>query len=292
MFGLGNWVKQSVSAGGTGNLTVASVTGFDTFASQFGDGTTTPPARYFRYVISDGNNFETGIGHMSATTTLVRDLIEMKIDTGTMSRYPGAGLTVSTSAFVYCDYAAQHEPLPYVANAASTTGGVGAGYHQGSYATAAFSMPNFVYMPFFLPLSGIYSGITWHFSSIGTATKCRFGVYDVATNGKPGTQILTTADISGASLATGDHNTSFSASAYLAAGWLYLAFVADAAITWNNRNVYATTGQGPAGVFTNGQDIYTFYDSAVGWTTLPATATGANNGTTPYLPLFSLTRSV
>ncbi len=64
-------VQESTVTTGTGNLTTASVTGYVTFSTAFSTGV----ANLFYYVISHDANWETGIGYMSAATTLVRNTV-------------------------------------------------------------------------------------------------------------------------------------------------------------------------------------------------------------------------
>lgn len=68
----GNWLRQTTTTTGTGSITLDAVTGFPTFNDIFGT------TAYFSYTIlsdSDGTPIETGIGHMSSSTVMVRDKI-------------------------------------------------------------------------------------------------------------------------------------------------------------------------------------------------------------------------
>lgn len=64
-------VKDTSTTTGTGNLTLAGSppTGFQSFNTAFGTDT------YFFYTIEGGAEWEVGKGHLSASTTLVRDTI-------------------------------------------------------------------------------------------------------------------------------------------------------------------------------------------------------------------------
>jgi hypothetical protein len=70
-----NLVHQTTTGTGTGNLTLSTVNGKQSFAAAFGTGATT---NVFIYFISnrDAAEWERGIGHMSDATTLVRDTVE------------------------------------------------------------------------------------------------------------------------------------------------------------------------------------------------------------------------
>jgi hypothetical protein len=74
MASIGNLVHQTSASTGTGNLTLASVNGKQTFAAVFGTGT---PTDLFYYFISNRSaaEWEWGTGHMSDSTTLVRDTV-------------------------------------------------------------------------------------------------------------------------------------------------------------------------------------------------------------------------
>lgn len=67
-------VHQTSTSTGTGNLTLSSVNGKQSFATAFGTGVTT---NVFWYYISNqgASEWEYGTGHMSDSTTLVRDTV-------------------------------------------------------------------------------------------------------------------------------------------------------------------------------------------------------------------------
>ena len=240
MFGIGNWIKETTTTSGTGNITLSSVTGYDTFGSQFGDATTNTPARYFQYTIKDGNNWETGIGHMSTTTVLVRDVIQMTLTAGSMARY-GSALTLSGgSCDVFCDLSVDMNLGPYCQGAASTSQGVPFMRHGTATTTQALAA-NFAFMwPIYLPLAGVYTGIRDHVSATA-GTKYQWGIYSVGTDGFPLSLLARTADITPA---TGNNQRAWNASAtvFLHVGYYYLVWSGDGAITVNTMQIY---GQNP-----------------------------------------------
>ncbi len=69
-----NLVHQTTTSTGTGNLTLAAVNGRRSFDTAFGNGGTT---NVFDYFISnrDATEWERGTGHMSSSTTFVRDTV-------------------------------------------------------------------------------------------------------------------------------------------------------------------------------------------------------------------------
>ena len=76
---LGTWINQTTTTTGTGNLTLASVTGYPEFSTQFSSG------QRFQYQILDdstGAPIESGIGYLSSGA-LVRERIECTMVSGT-----------------------------------------------------------------------------------------------------------------------------------------------------------------------------------------------------------------
>jgi hypothetical protein len=74
MVAIANLVHQSSSSTGTGDFTLASVNGKQTFSDAFGTG----GSEAFFYFISNRGaaEYEWGLGHMSDATTLVRDTVQ------------------------------------------------------------------------------------------------------------------------------------------------------------------------------------------------------------------------
>jgi hypothetical protein len=66
---LADRVKDTTTTTGTGNITLAGAapTGFQTFNAAFGT------SAFFYYCVEGGAEWEVGLGHLSASTTLVRD---------------------------------------------------------------------------------------------------------------------------------------------------------------------------------------------------------------------------
>lgn len=100
-------VQDTTTTTGTGNLTLSgsAPTGFQTFNAAFGTNT------YFYYTVATAGSseWEVGEGHLSASTTLVRDTIQASSN---------AGAAVNFSAGtknIFCTIAAydqQHDSSP------------------------------------------------------------------------------------------------------------------------------------------------------------------------------------
>ena len=70
-------VKETTTTTGTGNITLAgAATGFITFNTAYSTG------NYFYYCIALSGEWEVGLGHLSGSTTLVRDAILASSNSG------------------------------------------------------------------------------------------------------------------------------------------------------------------------------------------------------------------
>lgn len=91
---LGDRVKDTTTGTGTGNLTLSGTapTGFRDFNTVFGLNTSFP------YVIDDGaGNWESGVGYLSASTTLVRSTVRNSSTGGAAIDFAAGSKTV------FCD---------------------------------------------------------------------------------------------------------------------------------------------------------------------------------------------
>lgn len=184
MSGLANLAKETISAGGTGNLTLSgAVTGHVTLNNAVGTN------RFFTYVINDGNDYEIGLGRLSASTTLVRVEVQQTIVSGTIDFTSPAALNVSTSATVGIDTAVQgimggHSGYSYAASGVQgimSFGTVNAG------GTAAGGFNGFLNMdPFYWPASKYVTQCMVHVVGTAASAVLRIGIWNKATNGKPG----------------------------------------------------------------------------------------------------------
>jgi len=75
--------RETTTTTGTGNVTLGgAATGFQSFNTAFGTSTT---QNLFIYVLVDSTNqWEVGEGHLSASTTLVRDTVQASSNSGSL----------------------------------------------------------------------------------------------------------------------------------------------------------------------------------------------------------------
>ena len=79
-------VMETTTTTGTGSLTLAGAkAGYQSFATAFGSG-----SRVVGYAMSDGTDWEVGVGTFNGTTGLTRDRIEASSNSGNAVNW-GAG---------------------------------------------------------------------------------------------------------------------------------------------------------------------------------------------------------
>jgi hypothetical protein len=165
-------VKDTSTTTGTGNFTLSgsAPTGFQTFDAALGHA-----GNYFYYVIDGGAEWEVGIGHLSASTTLVRDVVLASSNSGSAVSF-SAG-----TKNVFCDLAAGGIPQT-IALATDTT------YNNTSaYANTGLNLPvvaGGVYKVDIFLIASLH-GTTPKFDfNGGTATATQFqGVWEYQADG-------------------------------------------------------------------------------------------------------------
>lgn len=152
-------VKETSVSTGTGDFTLAgAVTGYQTFDAAFGHA-----GNYFYYCIEavDGNGvptgqWETGEGHLSASTTLVRDTL--------LASSTGSAVSFSAGTKnVFCTVAAQYfaNPKRYFAKLTQS----------GTSAPSATELHN-----------NLGVTVNWNYNSVGTYTSDSLGAGDLTAN--------------------------------------------------------------------------------------------------------------
>lgn len=235
---LANWIRQtSTSPGGASDLTVAAVTGYPTLHGVFGT------ARYFGYAILDdssGAPIEAGIGHMSDSTTLVRDRILATYSGGTYDDIAPAAVSLSngTTYRVICTGEAGMYggtiPGLFDHNAIlGLSGGTRKLYSDGANnpnGTRALTANRQYVMPFLLNSIAEINELGCYVTTGVASSKVRFGLYALRQDGYPKTLLAESS--SGSSSATsGSRATSSISAMRLYPGWYATSIVSDGAIT-------------------------------------------------------------
>ena len=252
-----NRVRETISVGGTGNITLAgAVTNFVSFSSSIALN------RYFYYWIVDGANWECGIGHLSAIDTLVRNVI--------VDGSSGAGVAINASvgADVFSEAPASGEITTMPPISTITTRGVSAAnLNSGNVSTYTAVTDRLYLIPVHVAYNGKIGAIRAYINTVATVgSKCRLGIYLMGADSRPGEIIFESADIS--TLATGGVSATFTAARL--PDWVYLAFAADGDPVMRSyastSMIYSPVGTGNYGVgpFSGVKQTLTS-----GWTALP-----------------------
>lgn len=229
-----NRARETISSGGTGNLTLSgAATGHQTFYAATGSLLTV----YVDYWIEDGSAWETGIGHLSASTTFVRDLMH--------ASSTGSALNVSTSAEIFSEAHGGgliHEPAG-IADAATATFGVHSAHIVDLTTNASMTGGRLYVLPFLMMQGRDIDAVIIRPTSINSS-KYRVCEYVLQPDGFPGAKLWETADITPATAIT----TATITQRYWAPGWHYLGFQCDVTDTFNGAQTNAGQSANPIGV--------------------------------------------
>jgi hypothetical protein len=279
---LANWVKQSTTSSGAGNLTLASVSGYPTFSQQFGIN------QPFSYTILDDATLapiETGWGKMTSATNFVRTLVLNTMVGGTFTTAGATAATLPAGTYqVICASSMQ-------------LGGVTAipGFHPLASVKAAVMYPHIVAAngralvantPLFV-CGRIEAGrgllsLGANVTTLGGAgtDKFRMGVYSINPDGSIGDLVCQTGDM--LPNTTGMKSASIVGGTYqLPPAWYYVAFLSTVAVTVKaSQGGNATIAQTlPTGMEATGANTYNFGSAnavAAGWAAMPSTLVSAS----------------
>lgn len=289
---LGNWISQTTTSTGTGNLTLVSTSGFPTFNDIFG------VTEYFWYQILDdatGAPLESGIGHLSNSTTLVRDRV---VATYTSSTYDNTTPTAVTlpagTKRVICSIE-ENATMPSIPAVQGSFGQkliVPDGLQLGANTKNIGTNTAFLYCSRWACSSEITALACQVTTLAGTGTdRIQIGIYATDHNGLPGSLIARTGDI--APNTTGFKSASLiGGNLRLPPGWYWWAIASNVApvVTagsaggQNNSVLASPMGATAGGVNTR----YSFFTASItsGWTALPSSLTlaGATSITADFPP--------
>ncbi len=196
---LGNWIKQTTTTATNGDLTLAVVTGFPPFSSQFAIG------EYFYYGVlndADGTPIESGIGHLSSSTVMVRDKPLATYVSGTYNdNDPAAATLPAGTKRVICS-AEQNNSSPNPLNIGAVTSGIralfptgwpipgGAGISGAVTANLSYYVPILIKTP--LTVNNLQFRVT---GSVVAGSTAKVGLYLPTLTGRPGSLIEQSASI-------------------------------------------------------------------------------------------------
>lgn len=266
-----NGVYETTTTSGTGTITLSAVTGRPRF-SDAGVGAVVP------YAIKDGNNWEWGMGTVSASNTLARSIISATYVSGTYDNTSPTAITLSgSSADVYLAGIAENitPGMPIISSTYGRKAVMSPHWNTYASGTLTVSADRLYLLPFRVDSAYDINGFHIDMNTAGAAsTKARIGLYRMKSDGQPGALIVETADID-TSVAAAVLSPSVTQTR-IAPGWYYIALVCSGTPTFQAYPSSAI-GISPLGL-ENGAGsmlpIQAIYKSIAGWAALPADPTG------------------
>ena len=269
---LGNWIKCTTATTGTGNLTVAAVSGFPTLSDVFAINL---PIAY-TVLNASGQPLEAGIGYLSDATTFVRGAIKATYVSGIYNdSNPTAATLAGTSTLICTPIASSLESMMPTVDGTSTVGrfltSAGRSIPSG---TQALTADRLYYVPFLFKCGAPVVSMALSVSTLQAASKARIGLYAVNQNGYVGALIAQTGDLDTTS--TGLKIGTLSSPKRLAPGWYVAAIAANLNISVvpHTSSTAQVFGGSPFGFATGGVSAIDYRYEALtsGWTELPANA--------------------
>lgn len=291
---LANWVKQTTTTTGTGDLTLSSVSGFPTFNDGFGVG------RHFYYTIlndADGTPIESGIGHLSASTTLVRDKV---LATFASSTYDNTSPTAISLASGTKRVICAGEASGFAGGAPSFNRNASLGatkyrtsshvlVHDASSSAVTLTADRLYFVPYLLDCQADVDSIAVRVGTGAAGSSLRLGIYDTDHNGHPGARLGETSALDCSSSST---NLSGSITPIkLTQGWYWLAIVSNGAPVVGRYSYMEQSVIGSQSA--NLIQTYGYFYASHTFGTLPATGTttslsGVTASSSAYLPALFL----
>lgn len=277
---LANGAKETTTTTGTGTVTLSAVTGFPRFSDILGVGALVD------YAIRSGDAWEWGIGTLAAGNTLERSIISAKYESGTYSKNPASGVSLSGTSDVFCTaHSATIAPaLPAMPQRGSLKrvilNGVPANYRART--NAAMSASQIMFFPYQVDLRCRVTKVGVSAGASVAGAQCRVGLYAVNGDGTPGALLFESGLLEPVTSGTDYLNTITEHD--LLPGWYWGCIHTGA----TPPNLYMfDTGNGPlsaagfdaAGLAIRG--IGYWYRSSVALAPLPADAVSGVSFTTP-----------
>lgn len=286
---LGNWHKQNgtVASAGTGPISLSAITGLPTFNARYGIN------RPFQYTVlnTDGTPVSSEFGYLSDATTLVRSKVLETFD-GTTLNITGSALPSLSGSY-----------LIEAAGDASLLGvNIPNIYNAGQYSKRYSNLPvtnvsglsneglaagRTVYVPVYVGVSGVITGLMADIVTAVAGSTFRIGLYNMLPDGTPGSLIVDSGDMSGA---TATAVTASITPIKLMPGWYIGAIIASGAIALRSAPGMSETPFGWSGTISRYKTIYCYNGGTYGPlpTTAPAgwpftTSTNATSGNAPMI---------
>jgi hypothetical protein len=274
-----NNVQESTTTTGTGNITLAGASeDGNTFTSKY------VLNQRFPYLIDDGAGVrESGIGYLSASTTLVRETPL----SGSLVNFGAGTKQVFVSATSEINgVSAQGQSLTATLDHKIVKS---ANYTRSSGGASSFIGTRVYFIPYLLDYSGSFDALATFVSTTGGAGDIFLGLYTRGADGLPDMRLLTNATSLDPTVSGIQYGTFAEQS--LSLGWYFVAFTCDVTISVSNIGSANYTRPVHLGVDGNSMfDVQGLYYVDGSLTELPAIVgarswTVATTSTVPFVGL-------
>lgn len=278
---LGNGIKQTTATTGTGALTTVQVAGFPMLSDIY------PINVAFPYTLVDaaGLFLESGIGYLSASTTLVRFKILSTYQSAVYANSAPAAVSLTgTTTILGTPHANSLESmLPAIDTVSANVHKYHTSAHRTvAITTGALTALRVYYVPFLVRYGQQIANMSMQVTTAGAGgTVATMGIYAVGRDGYIGVKLAETASFSVAT--SGNKTQSLTAPLSAPAGWYYVAVVSDGAptIVMHQASAGGCLGGSPLGYNSTSTGVpYDFRYEAAGTAVLPSapnsTTTGVN----------------
>ncbi len=267
----GNFVKETSTTGGTTNLTLSNISGRPSFNTRFGVGP------YFQYAAKDPDSvdFENGAGHLSASSTLVRDKVfSNSLGTTAKINFDTTAVEIYTGESEYSALGHRRYSELFTSGTKSVTSP-----YANEVATLALTADRLYHIPWICPHVGPWEAIRFHCTSSGSAPdQVRVGIYNVTDAGGPGDLLVTTNDIDVS--ASGSYTDSLAATDFIEPGPYFISIAANDVCTLRGYSADSILCSWLGIASSEMYPICYLYETLGGaWTVLPATAAVAGSQT-------------
>lgn len=191
---LGNWIRQTTTSVGAGDIALSGVTGFPGFVDAFG------LLKYFSYTILDdttGYPIETGIGHLSDASTLVRDRITATYIAGVYNdTTPVAATLPAGTKRVVCsgDASLFDMTIPAIEDSGGADGRRVAVTPSGSLGTLTLTADRLYQFPLYFPSGLAFDTLYADISTPAAGAHIQFGVAACKPDGSAGELLMTSGE--------------------------------------------------------------------------------------------------
>ena len=268
---LSDRVRETTATTGTGSLTLAgAVANFRTFASGFLVDQTV------NYWIESGTAWESGVGHLSSSTVLVRDYV-LSNSLGTTAK-----ISITGTSDVFCNMS---EGQNGGSMQGITDGFFSNPFVQSAHITSTLTTSHTIvanrttYTAFKLEVDGLFDAFAVDIrTAAGTGSnKIHFALYDRGPHGDPGKRILSAVDLDPS--VTGTVVATFTETR-LKSGYYWISVWSDVAPTFSAPSNATDSLPTNFGVNSNGSQITHCYVTAGSLAVLPDPATAPTNEST------------